>query len=67
MARDEKVLAFPIYPGATPLDLIGPLTMLAGPGIGGDRYRTVVVGERTEATATDRPLQLQSAATVAEW
>jgi putative intracellular protease/amidase len=66
MPRNEKVLAFPIYPGATPLDLIGPLTMVTGPGIGGDRYRTVVVGERAEALATDTPLQLRPAATFAE-
>jgi transcriptional regulator GlxA family with amidase domain len=66
MPRNEKVLAFPIYPGATPLDLIGPLTLLTSPGIGGDRYRTVVVGERAEALATDTPLQLQPAATFAE-
>ena len=66
MPRNEKVLAFPIYPGATPLDLIGPLTLLTSPGIGGDRYRTVVVGERAEALATDTPLQMQPAATFAE-
>ena len=65
MPRDEKVLAFPVYPGVTPLDLIGPLTVLMGPGIGGMRYRTVVVGERVEPLATDTPLQLQPAATFA--
>ena len=66
MSRGEKVLAFPVYPGVTPLDLIGPLTVLMGPGIGGMRYRTVVVGERAEPLATDTPLQLQPAATFAE-
>ncbi|MGY1665012.1 DJ-1/PfpI family protein [Geodermatophilus sp. SYSU D00696] len=66
MPRTEKVLAFPVYPGVTPLDLIGPLTVLMGPGIGGMGYRTVVVGERAEPLATDTPLQLQPAATFAE-
>ncbi len=40
--------------------------MLSTPGIGGTRYRTVVVGERTEPLATDTPLQLLPAATFAE-
>ncbi|MGY1831924.1 DJ-1/PfpI family protein [Geodermatophilus sp. SYSU D01180] len=66
MPGKEKVLAFPVHPGVTPLDLIGPLTVLMGPGIGGMRYRTVVVGERAEPLATDTPLQLQPAATFAE-
>jgi transcriptional regulator GlxA family with amidase domain len=62
----EKVIAFPVYPGVTPLDLIGPLTVLATPGIGGTRYRTVVVGERAEPLATDTPLRLLPTATFAE-
>jgi transcriptional regulator GlxA family with amidase domain len=66
MPGSEKVIAFPVYPGMTPLDLIGPLTVLATPGIGGARYRTVVVGERAEPLATDTPLQLQPTATFAE-
>ncbi len=66
MPAQEKVLAFPVYPGVTPLDLIGPLTVLKTPGIGGTRYRTVVVGERAEQLATDTPLQLQPAATFAD-
>ena len=66
MPGTEKVLVFPVYPGVTPLDLIGPLTVLKTPGIGGARYRTVVVGERAEQLATDTPLQLVPAATFAE-
>jgi transcriptional regulator GlxA family with amidase domain len=65
MPRNEKVLAFPVYPGVSPLDLIGPLTVLMTPGIR-ERYRTVVVGERAEPLATDTPLQLQPAATFDE-
>ena len=66
MPGTEKVLAFPVYPGVTPLDLIGPLTVLKTPGIGGTRYRTVAVGERAEPLATDTPLQLEPDATFAE-
>src|SRR3954453_16255036 len=66
MPGTEKILAFPVYPGMTLLDLIGPLTVLSTPGIGGTRYRTVVVGERAEPLATDTPLQLQPTATFAE-
>jgi transcriptional regulator GlxA family with amidase domain len=66
MPGTEKVLAFPVYPGVTPLDLIGPLTVLKTPGIGGERYRTVVVGEHAGLLTTDTPLQLQPAATFAE-
>ena len=66
MRANEKVIAFPVYPGVTPLDLIGPLTVLQTPGIGGTRYRTVVVGETAEPLATDTPLQLQPVATFAE-
>ena len=66
MPGTERVIAFPVHPGVTPLDLIGPLTVLKTPGIGGARYRTVVVGERAEQLATDTPLQLVPAATFAE-
>src|SRR4051794_9610612 len=66
MPGKEKVLAFPVYPGVTPLDLIGPLTVLKTPGIGGARYRTVVVGERAEQVVTDTPLRLLPTATFAE-
>ena len=59
MPADEQVIAFPVHPGVTPLDLIGPLTVLRTPGIGGERYRTVVVGERAESLATVTPLQLR--------
>jgi hypothetical protein len=65
MPGNEKVLAFPVHPGVTPLDLLDPLTALKTPGVGGARYRTVVVGERAGPLATDTPLQLLPAATFA--
>jgi len=61
MPEKEKILSFPVYPGVTPLDLVGPLTILRN--MGRTPYRTVVVGERTEELATDSPLRLLPTAT----
>jgi transcriptional regulator GlxA family with amidase domain len=60
-----KLIAFTLYPGVTPLDLVGPLTVLRNLGIGWP-FRTVVVGERLEPMATDTPLQMIPARTFAE-
>jgi transcriptional regulator GlxA family with amidase domain len=62
--REKQLLAFPVYPGVTPLDLVGPLTVLRD--LTGTAYRTVVVGERTDRLPTDTALQLVPAATFAE-
>ena len=64
MSKERKLLAFPLYPGVTPLDLVGPLTVLRN--LFGTPYRTVVVGERVDELATDTPLRLVPAATFAE-
>lgn len=53
----KKVIAFTLYPGVTPLDLVGPLTVLRPAGIGWP-FRTVVVGERIEAMTSDTALQM---------
>jgi transcriptional regulator GlxA family with amidase domain len=45
--KEKKYLAFPVYPGVTPLDLVGPLTVLRNLTFS-TPYRTVVVGERVE-------------------
>src|SRR5688572_5163457 len=63
-AKKQKLIAFPVYPGLTPLDLVGPLTVLRNMGRG--PYRTVVVGERVEELATDTPLRLRPTATFAD-
>ena len=60
--RAQRLIAFPVYPGVTPLDLVGPLTILRN--MGRTPYRTVVVGERAEELATDTPLRLVPAATL---
>jgi transcriptional regulator GlxA family with amidase domain len=64
MAR-KKTVAFTLYPGVTPLDLIGPLTPLRKVGFGWP-FRTVVVGERVEAMASDTLLRIVPAATFAD-
>jgi transcriptional regulator GlxA family with amidase domain len=65
MAGTKKILAFPVYPGVTPLDLIGPLTVLTTPGIR-NRYRMVVVGEHAGPLESDTPMRLLPAATFAD-
>ena len=62
--KERKLLAFPVYPGVTPLDLVGPLTVLRN--LYGTPYRTVVVGERREQLDTDTALRVLPAATFAE-
>ncbi|HEX6872241.1 MAG TPA: DJ-1/PfpI family protein [Micromonosporaceae bacterium] len=51
----KQLIAFTLYPGVTPLDLVGPLTVLRNLA-NGTRYRTVVVGSRIEPARTDTPL-----------
>ena len=62
--RPSKMLAFLAYPGVTPLDLVGPLTVLRN--LAGTGYRTVVVGARTDQLPTDTALRMVPAATFAE-
>jgi transcriptional regulator GlxA family with amidase domain len=65
MATDTKLIAFAIYPGVSPLDLMGPLTVLRDLKVGSP-YRTVVVGDRIEPVPTDTALRILPAATFAE-
>jgi transcriptional regulator GlxA family with amidase domain len=60
--REKKLVAFAVSPGVTPLDLIGPLTILRNLPL----YRTVVVGERVEPLGTDTRLRLIPARTYGE-
>ena len=59
---EKKLIAFTLYSGVTPLDLVGPLTVLRKLGIGWP-FQTVVVGERIEPLDTDSPLQMMPAQT----
>ena len=65
MAANTRLLAFTLYPGVTPLDLVGPLTVLRDLKVGSP-YRTVVVAERVEPMRTDSSLQIVPAATFAD-
>lgn len=54
-----KTIAFVVYPGMTPLDLVGPLQVMSGMAAAGAEYRVVSVGADTSVpTATDTPLQV---------
>jgi len=57
-AEDEKTIAFILYPGLTPLDLIGPLQPLSGLRRLVPQWKTVVVGERIEPMGTDAGLSM---------
>jgi transcriptional regulator GlxA family with amidase domain len=65
MTNQKKLIAFTLYEGASPLDLVGPLTVLRKLGPGWP-FETVVVGERIEPLGTDTPLQIIPAATFAD-
>jgi transcriptional regulator GlxA family with amidase domain len=58
MTEEQKTLAFVVYPGLTPLDLVGPLQVLSALAQIDPAYRTVVVGATTETVATDTPLRI---------
>ena len=65
MATDTKLIAFVLYPGVSPLDLVGPLTVLRDLKVG-TPYRTIVVGDRIEPVPTDTTLRMLPAATFAD-
>ena len=56
-ANEKKIVAFTLYPGVTPLDLVGPLTVLRPVGLGWP-FRSEVVGERVAPMDSDTPLQM---------
>jgi transcriptional regulator GlxA family with amidase domain len=53
-----KIVAFLLYPGLTPLDMIGPLQLLNGLGMADPSFQVTVVGERVEAMDADVPVKL---------
>ena len=53
-----RTVAFVLYPGLTPLDLIGPLQVLNRLPIADPRFQVTVVGERTEPMSSDIPVKL---------
>jgi transcriptional regulator GlxA family with amidase domain len=65
MPSKKKLIAFTLYSGVTPLDLVGPLTVLRNLAIRSP-YRTIVVAEQVEPFPTDTPLRIVPAATFDE-
>src|SRR5919202_4748937 len=61
----EKTIAFVVYPGIEPLDLVG-LHMVLAPLEVPPRYRTVAVGAGVEPVDVDAPLKLGPAKTFDE-
>lgn len=53
-----KTIAFVVYPGLTPLDLVGPLQVLGALAQSDSDYRTVVVGATKDPVDTDTPLRV---------
>ncbi|WP_327178058.1 DJ-1/PfpI family protein [Streptomyces sp. NBC_01335] len=53
-----KTLAFVLYPGITPLDLVGPLQVLSALAQIDPSFEVVVVGKGLTPLSTDTPLKL---------
>ena len=68
----DKTIAFVLYPGLTPLDLIGPLQVLSGletaEAMFGlqSRHHVVVVAETLDAVPTDTPVRVAATSTLDE-
>jgi hypothetical protein len=68
----NKTVAFVLYPGLTPLDLIGPVQVMSGleaveEAMGWpDRHHVVVVAERLDAFPTDTPVRIAASTTLHE-
>jgi transcriptional regulator GlxA family with amidase domain len=58
MTAEQKTLAFVVYPGLTPLDLVGPLQVLSALAQMDPSFRTVVVGATKDTVGTDTPLNV---------
>jgi transcriptional regulator GlxA family with amidase domain len=65
-AQHEKTIAFVLYPGLTPFDLVGPLQVIAQLAVTHPEIRPVVVGERIEPMATDIGAEMVPERTFAE-
>ncbi|WP_372673131.1 DJ-1/PfpI family protein [Amycolatopsis kentuckyensis] len=66
MTAEQKTLAFVVYPGLTPLDLVGPLQVLSALTQLDSGYRAVVVGATKDTIGTDTPLSVAASHTFDE-
>ncbi|MGW1341393.1 DJ-1/PfpI family protein [Kribbella sp. NPDC002412] len=69
---NDKTVAFVLYPGLTPLDLIGPLQVMSGLeavetvlGVQ-PRHHVMVVAESLDAVPTDTPVRIAATSTIDE-
>lgn len=58
MSKREKEVAFVLYAGMTPLDIVGPLQVMSMLHIVAPEWRTTVVGETLESVPTDAGLSM---------
>ncbi|ASO20876.1 transcriptional regulator GlxA family with amidase domain [Actinoalloteichus hoggarensis] len=58
MSEQQRTIAMVVYPGLTPLDMVGPLQVLGGLSALDPRFEIAVVGEHTDPMPTDTPLQI---------
>ena len=65
-ADRTKEIAFVVYPGLTPLDLVGPLQVVTVMTLFTQEYRAIVVGETLEPVESDGPLRLVPNSTFAD-
>ena len=63
MTTDTKKIALVLYPGLTPLDLIGPLQILVGVPRIDPTFEVVVVAETLDLLATDSVIRLAASHT----
>lgn len=63
---ENRTVAFVLYPGLTPLDLVGPLQVFAGLERYGLGYQVVTVAERLDPMGTDTSLRLAASHTFAD-
>ncbi|MCK2243240.1 MULTISPECIES: DJ-1/PfpI family protein [unclassified Crossiella] len=66
MTTEVRTIAFVLYPGLTPLDLVGPLQVLTSLTQLGLPYRTITVSATKNPLPTDLPLSLSATHTYAE-
>jgi putative intracellular protease/amidase len=72
MNSDTRTIAFVLYPGLTPLDLVGPLQVMSGLEVVEAafglprRHHVVVVAEDLNAVATDTPVRVAATTTLDE-
>ncbi len=62
----EKQIAFVVYDGLTPLDLVGPLQVLSALERFAPEWKTVVVGKSLDVVGTDTPLRIVPSAVFAD-